>query len=559
MPTLNWIGKEKVINHHRDVPFRVLEHQYGFTADKGETKEPTGSGNMIIHGDNLEALKALLPEYEGKIKCIYIDPPYNTGNEGWVYNDNVNHPKIKKWLGDVVGKEGDDLTRHDKWLCMIFPRLQLLRRLLSDDGIIFISIDDIEYQNLKFVCDEIFGRKNFITTFTWRTDGNFDNQAKIKINHEYILCFTKKIERFEQPKLVDPNIDESSKLFKQEIRNTIVKNGPKNPISTVLLPEGFPADFENGEIPARNDAWPKFSTPIKIKNNKLVSSVEVTSGWSSKKILDSFIESNFSPVLDTKKQKTEFVISKSGAIEAIKRREDPSHVVSSLQNMGSTQNMSSELKKMNIDFDYPKPNTLLEYLFRILYSKDHIVLDSFAGSGTTAHAVLNLNKQDGGNRKFILVEMEDYADSITAERVKRVTKGYGEGSKSVDGTGGRFDYYELGKPLFIGENKEHLNEEVGIDKIRQYIWYSETRTSLSVIAKEDRLKQSHYLGTQDQTAYYFYYEPEKITTLDHDFLATIKTKAEQYVIYADNCLLSKEFMAKHNIIFKKIPRDITRF
>lgn len=558
MPTLNWIGKEKVINHHRDVPFRVLEHQYGFSADKGETKEPTGSGNMIIHGDNLEALKALLPEYEGKIKCIYIDPPYNTGNEGWVYNDNVNHPKIKKWLGDVVGKEGDDLTRHDKWLCMIFPRLQLLRRLLSDDGIIFISIDDIEYQNLKFVCDEIFGRKNFITTFTWRTDGNFDNQAKIKINHEYILCFTKKIERFEQPKLVDPNIDESSKLFKQEIRNTIVKNGPKNPISTVLLPEGFPADFENGEIPARNDAWPKFSTPIKIKSNKLVSSVEVTSGWSSKKILDSFIESNFSPVLDTKKQKTEFVISKSGAIETIKRREDPSHVVSSLQNMGSTQNMSSELKKMNIDFDYPKPNTLLEYLFKILYSKDHIVLDSFAGSGTTAHAVLNLNKQDGGNRKFILVEMEDYAETITAERVKRVANGYGEGKKAVEGTGGSFDYYNLGQPLFIGDNKEYINEAVGIDKIRQYIWYSETRTSLSVIPSEAKESQ-HYLGTQDQTAYYFYYKPDEITTLDHDYLATIKTKTEQYVIYADNCLLSKEFMAKHNIIFKKIPRDITRF
>src|SRR5690606_16622481 len=168
-----------------------------------------------------------------------------------------------------------------------------------------------------------------------------------------------------------------------------------------------------------------------------------------------------------------------------------------------------------------------------------------------------LNKQDGGNRKFILVEMEDYADNITAERVKRVAKGYGEGKKAVEGTGGSFDYYELGKPLFIGDNKEYLNEEVGIDKIRQYIWYSETRTAFD--EPTDKSESEHYLGLRDQTAYYFYYQPEEITTLDHDFLATIKTKAEQYVIYADNCLLSKEFMVKHNIIFKKIPRDITRF
>lgn len=154
MPTLHWIGKEKVINHHQDVPYRVLENKYGFTADKGEQTDPVDCGNKIIHGDNLEALKSLLPEYEGKVKCIYIDPPYNTGNESWVYNDNVNHPKIKKWLGEVVGKDGEDLTRHDKWLCMMYPRLKLLHKLLADDGAIFISIDDNEQANLRLMCDE---------------------------------------------------------------------------------------------------------------------------------------------------------------------------------------------------------------------------------------------------------------------------------------------------------------------------------------------------------------------------------------------------------------------
>jgi adenine-specific DNA-methyltransferase len=154
MPTLNWIGKDKVINHHQSVPFRVLAHCYAFGTPE--------SGNRIIRGDNLDALKALLPQYEGRIKCIYIDPPYNTGNEGWVYNDNVNDPGIRKWLGEVVGKEGEDLSRHDKWLCMMYPRLVLLQRLLAADGAIFISIDDTECLSLKYACDEIFGSNCFV-------------------------------------------------------------------------------------------------------------------------------------------------------------------------------------------------------------------------------------------------------------------------------------------------------------------------------------------------------------------------------------------------------------
>ena len=154
MPRLEWIGKEKVINYHQKVPFRVLERKYSFD-EHGQHAEDNDSENMIIHGDNLEALKALLPRYEGKVKCIYIDPPYNTGNENWIYNDNVNDPRIKKWLGEVVGKEGEDFSRHDKWLCMMYPRLRLLQQLLSDDGAIFISIDDNEQANLKLICDEI--------------------------------------------------------------------------------------------------------------------------------------------------------------------------------------------------------------------------------------------------------------------------------------------------------------------------------------------------------------------------------------------------------------------
>lgn len=183
MPTLEWIGKDKVINHHQQVPYRVLEEKYTYNAEK--------SDNMIIRGDNLEALKALLPKYEGRVKCIYIDPPYNTGEENWVYNDNVNDPKIKKWLGEVVGKEGEDLSRHDKWLCMMYPRLKLLQRLLSVDGALFISIDDNELYSLHLVLDEIFGSSAFVSCFIWEKRVTRENRKTISNRHDYILCYVK--------------------------------------------------------------------------------------------------------------------------------------------------------------------------------------------------------------------------------------------------------------------------------------------------------------------------------------------------------------------------------
>ena len=549
MPTLHWIGKEKVINHHQEVPYKILEKQYTYT--NGTESQHGSSENKIIHGDNLEALKSLLPEYEGNVNCIYIDPPYNTGKENWIYNDNVNDPKIKKWLGQVVGKESEDLSRHDKWLCMMYPRLKLLHKLLADDGAIFISIDDNEYHNLKSILDEIFGIKNHITTFTWRTDGNFDNQAKIKINHEYIVCYSKNSQAFSFPNLVDPNVEENSKLFKNEVINTIVKNGPKNPMSKIMLPVGFPANFENGIIQARDNQFPIFYNDAIVKNGTLQNNVIIESGWSSKNIFELFIQNGLKDVLDTKGQLTTFHITQNGAIENVKKREVQSHVVSSLMNMGSTQNMSNELASMEIKFDYPKPVLLISYLLSIINDSNSLILDSFAGSGTTAHAVLNLNKQDGGNRKFILIEMEDYANTITAERVKRVINGYGDGTKTVEGTGGDFSFYQLGQPIFL--EQDILNEEIGIEKIQEYVWYTETKESF--VPQEE----SYFLGKKEDTAYYFYYQKDSITTLDEKFLRTLKTKAKGYIIYADNCLLTKELMQKYNIIFKKIPRDITRF
>jgi adenine-specific DNA-methyltransferase len=223
--------------------------------------------------------------------------------------------------------------------------------------------------------------------------------------------------------------------------------------------------------------------------------------------------------------------------------------------VGTATHATKELQEIfgEKQFETPKPVSFLQKIFELSTRADSLILDSFAGSGTTAHAILNLNKEDGGNRKFILIEMEDYAERITAERVKRVIAGYA----GNEGTNGSFDFYELGKPLFVGENNEYLNEEIEIEKIREYIWYSETRTAYE---KPDPKKDSHYfLGKQDNTSYYFIYEKKELTTLDYDSLASIKTKSRQYIIYADNCLLPKDFMLKNNIVFKKIPRDISRF
>lgn len=532
MPTLHWIGKEKVINHHLDVPFKVLEHKYGFAKDdatgtESEQKQETESGNKIIHGDNLEALKALLPEYEGRIKCIYIDPPYNTGNEGWVYNDNVNDPKIKKWLGQVVGKESEDLSRHDKWLCMMYPRLKLLHKLLSDDGAIFISIDDNEQANLKLICDEIFGGGNFVADVIWQHSIQPKGYlGKFSVHHNHTIIYSKN-QTYVLGSLM--RTDEHNKAY----------SNPDND------PKGL---WRTGDV--RNSLYrPNLIYEIETPTGKKIKSPK--NGWRwSKETLSEKLSTG-----EIFFNKDETNIVRKIYLSSVEGRAP--ETIWFGQDVGTTRDANKVLKNIfnnELPFDTPKPIELINRILQISSSKDSIILDSFAGSGTTAHAVLNLNKQDGGNRKFILIEMEDYAETITAERVKRVIKGYGEGSKAVEGSGGSFDFYELGQPIFL-ENG-NLNEEVGIERLRQYVCYTETKTPPGTVEHSDN---SYFLKKHNDTAYYFFYEAKSTTTLNHAFLATIKTVAEQYVIYADNCLLTREYMAKHNIIFKKIPRDITRF
>src|SRR5690554_844777 len=407
MPTLNWIGKDKVVNHHRDVPFKVLEHKYGFCAEKGELDEPVAGGNKIIHGDNLEALKSLLPEFEKKVKCIYIDPPYNTGQENWVYNDNVSHPKIKKWLGEVVGKEGDDLSRHDKWLCMIYPRLKLLHQLLSEDGVIFISIDDYEYHNLVMLLNEIFGIKNKITILIWDL-GTGTQAGHFVRSHEYILVYAKNKENV-------PNFKGGEGLIKH---SALKKISRKNPASEFVFPAGTRFDAPDGT--ELNDSWGGSEKTTLINGRmiseagKLKESVTLSAGWAMKSQMQQWFYVNPDETFDTKGQKLkEFYFNSSGVLTYIKERSvtNPPTVLRQLANTKSGTSMINDIFGSN-RFDFPKPIELLEFIFKLCTSNDDIILDSFAGSGSTGHAVLNLNKEDSGKRKFILIEMEDYAETL---------------------------------------------------------------------------------------------------------------------------------------------------
>ena len=241
----------------------------------------------------------------------------------------------------------------------------------------------------------------------------------------------------------------------------------------------------------------------------------------------------------------------------------PAPTVWLYSDVGSNHEARDEIKALfshiQEDFDTPKPTRLIERVLQIATNKNSIILDSFAGSGTTAHAVIKLNDLDGGNRQFILCEMMDYADTITAERVRRVMTGYGEGNKQVAGLGGAFDYYTLGEPLFNGD---YLNESVGTGKIRQYVAYSE---NIPLAQRCENSPVSPYLlGLNTDTSWIFYYEPERETVLDAEFLGTLKYRANGFtvpahsIIYADTCVLTKAQLERFGLRFKKIPRDITR-
>jgi len=535
MPILNWIGKEKTVNHDKEIPFRLLRKNKKYSLGKSE--------NLIVEGDNLEALKALMPFYYGKIKCVYIDPPYNTGNEKWAYNDRVNSPKIKEWLGKVVGPEGEDLTRHDKWLCMMYPRLKLLRELLSDDGVIFISIDDNEHCNLKMMMDEIFGPENFIINFVRKSGVAARLDAShISKEHDYVLCYARNESSVKFNK-IKRNLDDSYNL-----EDEFVKRRGKYKLNKL----------DRGSIRYSESA----DFPIKAPDGSLIypGGTKEKNGWSwrwskdkinwgirNKFIVFKRIRNNWSIYF----KQYQYVDNNDELIE----RELPykSLLLEHFNEIGNNEIKQLFGKKL---FDYPKPVILIKELISSISDKKSIILDSFAGSGTTAHAVLSLNKEDGGNRKFILVEMEkNIAKNITAERIKKVARGYSYKTSNgkavkVAGLGGGFEYVELGEPLFDKDGM--IDEKISFNDLASYIYFTETHTNL-----EKSKIRKNYLGEYNDVHYFLLFDgvPKK-NILNRKFLKEIKGKDGKKIIYADKCLIDEDVLEKHQIIFKQIPYQV---
>ncbi|HMT79613.1 MAG TPA: site-specific DNA-methyltransferase [Azonexus sp.] len=481
MPTLNWIGKEAVVKHHKEVPFRLLEPVPELSCDKVGAGGTAASGNLIVQGDNLHALKALLPRYAGQVKCIYIDPPYNTGNEGWVYNDNVNSPEIRRWLGEVVGKEGETLDRHDRWLSMMYPRLVLLKQFLRDDGAIFVSIDDNEVATLRLLMDEIFGAKNFVASVIWNMMDSPKNSARhLSEDHEYVVLYAANKDKWR------PN-----PLQRSEAMIARYKNPDNDPRGSWLL----------GDLAARN-FYAQGRYAIATPSGKVIDGPPSGSYWRVSE--EKFWELN---------RDNRIWWGKTGSNRpGIKRflTDVKDGVVPRTlwpwQEVGSTRHSKQEISQiLNLGassdlFVTPKPTALIQRILQIATDKDSLILDSFAGSGTTGHAVLKQNAEDSGCRRSIMVEMdEDIARSLTAERVKRVATGYTNAKGNVvEGLGGGFQFCRLSaEPLFTAEGQ--IRSDVTFAQLAEFVWFAETGSGYT--GKGD----SPLLGEHEGRAIYLLY------------------------------------------------------
>ncbi len=550
MPTLQFKGKNIIWNHHLSVPYHTLEE-----VEDLHYQPEKGNGNLIIEGDNLIALKALLPEYAGKVKCIYIDPPYNTGNEGWVYNDKVNSPLINNWLGQTVGT--DDLTRHDKWLCMMTPRLKMLRDLLSDDGAIFISIDNSELSNLISLMNEIYGEENFVEIFMWnKTSTPPSLSSKSRKTHEYIVCFEKEKNNAmkyvglstnkdgDQPLLnagngektlripankVKFNIEDKTYLKGiyhriELIEDLIVKNGLNENELVIRGEFKWQQSFLNNEL--------NNNTTFIVKSNKFSIRFLRTNEEEGFIAPNNFIRDE---IISTTINKNE-------------------------QNVTTNESAGKELKELSIDnFDYPKPVSLIKYLCSFLCDSNSIILDSFAGSGTTMHAVNELNKEDGGNRKCILVQMKEDSEAepdknicqnITRERVKIAIEKYGYENG--------FKYLKVGTA--IDPEKMLEGQLPTYEQFAKYIYYLGTGEHLA--AAQNINAEKHFVGTHGAKAFFLIYEQDFETLTRLALNLSIAEDIVQHspnkrsVIYAPACFLDSDYMEEKQIEFVSIPYNL---
>ena len=536
MPTLNWIGKDAVVNHHLQVPFHLLRDVPELACG-----EP-GSGNLIVQGDNLVALKALLPYYAGQVKCIYIDPPYNTGNEGWVYNDNVNSPVIREWLGKVVGKEGETLDRHDRWLCMMYPRLALLRQFLREDGAIFISIDDNEVQALRYVMDEIFGSTNFIATVIWHKIFSTKNSARhFSEGHDYLAVYAKNGVAW-RPNLIPRGEQQDARY--------------KNPDSD---PRGL---WTSSDLSARN-FYSLGTYSVTCPSGRVIERPPAGRYWTIS--LENF---------ERLKRENRVWWGKDGNnmprlkrfLSEVQEGLVPDTIWPHAQ-VGHTQEAKKELVQI-MDFAdsesvfiTPKPTRLIERVLQIASNPGDLVLDSFAGSGTTGHAAFKLNHaaSDQEPRRFILVEIDPkISRDITAKRVRRVIEGYANTKgEHVTGLGGSFRYCELGEPLFDAEGK--IREAVTFAELARHVYFTETGEPLP----NDAALDTPFLATCRGVGVYLLYNgilgdrsEDGGNILTRALLAQLPPFDGQKVIYCAGHSLGRDRLQAERIVIRQTPYEI---
>ena len=556
MPSFHFKGKSFLQNYHHSVKFHKLDP----TKSKGTSKKPSLSDNLLIQGDNLKALKALLPTHAGKVKCIYIDPPYNTGNEGWKYNDNVASPMIQEWLGKEVNI--DDLTRHDKWCCMMYPRLILLRELLTDDGVIFISIDDNEVHRLRMMMDEIFGDENFITEVIAQLNPRVRTLDRFFAKtHEYVLVYGKNATNESSINLLTKTgkaVDEYNKKDTvgpyRELglrnRNPVFNRGNRPNLFYPLY-----VDPQTGGISLKKTE--QFTIEALPRNSK---GEDGCWTWGKDKVSKegNLLIANTTRNGEWRVFRKDYLYGADG--ETAKTKAKALWTEKSINNQNGKQ-ICNEIFD-GCPFDFPKSIDLVRKCIGLGAGKDDLILDSFAGSGTTAHAVLALNQEDGGNRKFILVECEDYADEITGERIRRVIKGVPDAKDEAlrKGLGGSFSYYELGEELEMDKILEGTDLP-NYEELARYAFFTSTGENWS---KSKMEKDAYYIGSSSSFEVYMLYEADKKKlkelALNLDFAMKVQNRFpnKQKLIFAPACFMEEYHLKEYGIRFAQLPFEIYR-
>ena len=532
MTWLQFKGRVFVENHHLAVPF----HEMQPVRAKGLSAKASLHDNLIVEGDNLAALKALLPTYHGKVKCIYIDPPYNTGNEGWAYNDNVNSPMMQDWLGQVVDRE--DLTRHDKWCCMMLPRLKLLRELLRDDGAIFVSIDDNEVHRLRSLMDEVFGEDNFLTTAIWQKVFSPKNTAKhFSEDHDFILVYARSIEQW------TPNLLERREQAIERYKNPDGDSRGKWSSSDLTARNYYSQGTYEVVSPSGKKFKPSVGTYFRVSLEKFHElDKDDRIWWGPKGNSMPRLKRYLSEVRSGVVPQTMWLHSDVGHTQDAKKE------LLSVLNFGRSEDV----------FNTVKPTSLIKRILQIATDKDSIVLDSFAGSGTTAHAVLALNKEDGGHRRFVLVECEDYVDSLTAERVRRVAGGIpsAKDASLKAGLGGAFSYFRLGRPLRQQSILDGSNLP-SYEKLAAYVFFTATGEEFE---PEKTGKETWFIGRSRLYDVFLIYEADvdrlKDMALTLDVARKLPRSERSRLVFAPTKYLDQEFLHRYRITFQQLPFQI---